>query len=85
MKKILLLLALLLPLCLRAESPFVAGKDWLPFPAYSDRAAWAELFGPKRAFFIRRGETFGLVGESGCGPISPPPPIWLTRKAGTGK
>ena len=56
MKKILLLLALLLPLCLRAESPFVAGKDWLPFPAYSDRAAWAELFGPKRAFFIRRGE-----------------------------
>ena len=80
MKKILLLLALLLPLCLRAESPFVAGKDWLPFPAYSDRAAWAELFGPKRAF------SAGVKRHSSTtGPISPPPPIWLTRKAGTGK
>ena len=57
MKKILLVLACLLPFQLRAESsPFVAGKDWFPLPAWSDRAAWTELTGDSAADLIRRGE-----------------------------
>ena len=58
MKIILLLLTCLLPFQLRAEStPFVAGKDWFPLPAWSDRAAWTELTGDSAADLIHRGAT----------------------------
>lgn len=35
---------------------FVAGADWFPLPAYTDRAGWAALFGPAADGIIRRGE-----------------------------
>ena len=35
---------------------FVAGADWMPFPAYTDRDGWAALFGDAAEIYIRRGE-----------------------------
>ena len=35
---------------------FVAGADWFPMPAYTDRAAWEALFGDAAKEVIRRGE-----------------------------
>lgn len=35
---------------------FVAGADWFPLPAYTDRAGWDRLFGPDAEAVIRRGE-----------------------------
>ena len=35
---------------------FVAGADWMPFPAYTDRDGWAALFGDAAGIYIRRGE-----------------------------
>ena len=35
---------------------FVAGADWFPLPAYTDREAWAGLFGDAAAKVIRGGE-----------------------------
>ena len=36
---------------------FVAGADWMPYPKYSDRAAWDMLMSPEeKNFFIEKGE-----------------------------
>lgn len=57
MEKILLIL----PFQLRAESsPFVAGKDWFPLPAWSGRGAW----GPSlRRITLTSGEKAPLNGS----------------------
>ena len=52
---------------------FVAGADWMPFPAYADRDGWAALFGDAAEIYIRRGEQ------------APPPPTWLTSGRATGR
>ncbi len=38
-----------------AES-FVAGKQWFPYPAYSDREGWDALFGSQKQKVIKKGE-----------------------------
>lgn len=37
-------------------SLLVAGQKWVPFPAYTDRAAWDSITGPLRDSLIGRGE-----------------------------
>lgn len=39
-------------------SSFVAGKEWLPFPEYSDRDGWSVLFKTDSADMVQRGEKY---------------------------
>lgn len=38
------------------RASLVAGRAWVPYPAYSDRAGWDALTGSNRDMLIRRGE-----------------------------
>ena len=38
------------------ESLVKTGGGWFPYPAYEDRAGWAQLFGADAARIIKQGE-----------------------------
>ena len=40
----------------RVRAALVAGREWVPYPAYADRKAWDALTGENREMLIRRGE-----------------------------
>ncbi|MCC8171709.1 MAG: heparinase II/III-family protein [Parabacteroides sp.] len=40
------------------ERMLVPGCNWVPYPAYTDRAAWESLFGSYKDSFIRKGEQY---------------------------
>lgn len=40
------------------QTPFKAGGQWLDFPAYQDRQAWAELLGDAKDKLVRAGEKY---------------------------
>ena len=43
---------------MKGQNVFVPGGDWFPYPAYSDRNAWAGLLGDNTDFLVGAGEKY---------------------------
>ena len=43
------------------ENVLVMKQAWVPYPAYTDRAAWDSLMGPNKQRLIEAGENFSTT------------------------